>query len=106
MTAVARHAFHRYIIDRAEAMGVPIIWGHQVDGVEDLGRKAEGGKDGEEGEDGAGMARVLFKNGGSDVGSWVIGCDGLHSGVRRAIFGEVPADYTGVSQVSLIPFAV
>lgn len=105
MTAVARHAFHRYIIDRAEEMGVPIVWGHQVDGVEELDGKAEGGNDEEEGEGGPGMVRVLFKDGGSDVGSWVIGCDGLHSGVRRAIFEEVAADYTGVSQVGLIPYA-
>lgn len=84
-------------------MGVPVIWGHQVDGVEELDGKVEGGSAEDEGE-GTGMVRVLFKNGGSDVASWVVGCDGLHSGVRQALFGEAAADYTGISQVRFIRF--
>lgn len=43
--------------------------------------------------------KVSFENGVTDVGSFIIGCDGLHSNARKEIFGSEKADYTGLTQV-------
>ena len=61
-----------------------IKWGHKLSGLEET-------------EDAT--VRVIFENGASDVGSFVVGCDGLHSSTRIAIFGEEKATYTGLTQV-------
>lgn len=46
--------------------------------------------------------RVTFENGVSDFGSFVVGCDGLHSSTRKELFGEAKASYTGLTQVSTL----
>lgn len=97
MFAVSRSKFHAYILERAEAAGVEVHWGKRVVGVVQL--------DGT-GKDAVGKVRVNFEDGTSDEASWVIGCDGLHSGVRIALFGKEAADYTGVSQVRGVQFQV
>lgn len=87
MIAVQRSKFHQYILDCAEAAGVKVNWGKRVVDIVQH----------EHGE----TVKVVFEDGGSDEASWVIGCDGLHSGVRIALFGKEVADYTGVSQVGV-----
>ena len=43
---------------------------------------------------------VIFTNGAKERFSFVIGCDGLHSNTRKVLFGDQPADYTGLAMVS------
>ena len=43
-------------------------------------------------------AKAIFENGASFDGSCVIGCDGIHSAVRRQLFpGEGPPGYQGIN---------
>lgn len=42
---------------------------------------------------------AVFDNGQTIKGSVVIGCDGLHSQARIALFGDEVAAYTGLTQV-------
>lgn len=100
MLAVSRSKFHAYILERAEAAGVEIHWGKRV--VDVVQRENSTGTD----KDAEAKVKVVFEDGTSDEASWVIGCDGLHSGVRIALFGKETADYTGVSQVCCVVFGI
>ena len=60
-----------------------IVWGHNLVGLEQH-------------ED---SVTVKFENGNTDTGSFVIGCDGLHSGTRIALFSKEEASFTGLVQV-------
>lgn len=71
------------LVNHAEAAGVPVKWGHKLVSL----------------EQGADSVKVKFANGAEDTGSFVIGCDGLHSNTRICLFGETPADFTGLTQV-------
>lgn len=83
MFGVRRTTFHRQIVEFAEKSGVRIVWGHNVVGLE-------------QNED---SVTVKFENGNADTASLVIGCDGLHSGTRIALFGKEEASFTGLVQV-------
>lgn len=98
--AVSRSKFHAYILERAEAAGVVFHWGKRVVDVVQLENSTGTDKDAEE------KVKVVFEDGTSDEASWVIGCDGLHSGVRIALFGKEAADYNGVSQVRRVVFGI
>lgn len=82
MFGVQRTAFHRAIVDAAVAHGIQIHWGHTLVSLE-------------QSED---HVKVVFENGSDDTGSFVVGCDGLHSGTRIALFGKEKADFTGLCQ--------
>lgn len=85
---VPRAGFHTLIVKEAEELyGVPIYYDKNVVGIE------QGEDEGEE------SVKVLFADGGSDTGSFVVGCDGLHSRTRIALFGKEQAHYTGMIQV-------
>lgn len=101
MKPVVRTEFHRYVISKqaalhalisnsrilvesAEEHGVEIHWNHKLTGLEQLDDDT---------------VRVTFDNGATDIGSFVLGCDGLHSNTRSAIFGSEKAEYTGLTQV-------
>ncbi|KAK7039308.1 FAD/NAD(P)-binding domain-containing protein [Favolaschia claudopus] len=43
-------------------------------------------------------ARVKLNTGETDTASFVVGCDGLHSNVRTALFGMQQATFTGLTQ--------
>ena len=45
---------------------------------------------------------VRFANGATDTAAFVVGCDGLHSDTRRALFGEEAAAFTGLARVSAV----
>jgi salicylate hydroxylase len=45
---------------------------------------------------------VTFVNGAKDTASFVVGCDGLHSNTRTALFGKEKANFTGLVQVRLV----
>ncbi len=48
-------------------------------------------------EAGAGEARIRLAGGGTIEADAAVGCDGLHSAVRAALFGERPARFTGMN---------
>ena len=80
--------FERPVIQRklgefAEKAGIPIKWGHKLESLEQTDDDVS----------------VTFENGAKETFSFLVGCDGLHSNTRICLFGEEPADYTGISQV-------
>lgn len=83
LLGVMRSEFHRTLIAMAEETGVRIVWGHQLVGLEQHDDHVD----------------VTFANGFNDSASFVVGCDGLHSDTRVALFGREEASYTGLTQV-------
>ncbi len=83
MFGVRRSTFHRQIVEFAEKSGVKIVWSHTLVGLEQH----------------EGSVTVKFENGNTDTASFVVGCDGLHSGTRIALFGKEDASFTGLVQV-------
>ncbi|GJE95020.1 FAD/NAD(P)-binding domain-containing protein [Phanerochaete sordida] len=79
---VRRPALHARLVEFAQRLGVPVKFGHKLEGLEDKGDSVE----------------VAFANGVKETFDFVVGCDGLHSNTRACLFGETPADYTGLSQ--------
>ena len=83
MISTGRSAFQRKLTEFAQKMGVHINWGYQLQSFEQSDDSVQ----------------VLFTNGVKDTFSFIIGCDGLHSNIRKQLFGSQPARYTGVTQV-------
>jgi salicylate hydroxylase len=83
MIGVRRTEFQRLLIDTAEKHSIEIKWGHQAIEFE-------------QSED---AVEVTFANGTKDTASFVVGCDGLHSNTRIALFGKEKANFTGLAQV-------
>ncbi|KIK98665.1 hypothetical protein PAXRUDRAFT_133752, partial [Paxillus rubicundulus Ve08.2h10] len=77
-----RPEFHRLLIETAQQYGIDVVWGHQAIDF----------------EQGDGEVHVKFANETSDTASFVVGCDGLHSDTRTALFGRENADFTGLVQ--------
>ncbi|KAG1866039.1 hypothetical protein F4604DRAFT_986638 [Suillus subluteus] len=80
---IRRTEFQQLLIDTARKHGVEIKWSHQAIEFE-------------QSED---AVEVTFANGTKDTASFVVGCDGLHSNTRIALFGEEKADFTGMVRV-------
>lgn len=80
---VRRPEFQRLLIDTVGKHGVEIKWGHQA--IEFEQREDE--------------VDITFANGVKDTASFVVGCDGLHSNTRIALFGKEEADFTGMVRV-------
>ncbi|KAG2046341.1 FAD/NAD(P)-binding domain-containing protein [Suillus hirtellus] len=80
---VRRPEFQQLLIDTAQRHGVEIKWGHQAIEFE-------------QSED---AVEVTFANGTKDTASFVVGCDGLHSNTRIALFGKEKARFTGMVRV-------
>lgn len=85
MRGTERPELHQMLIENALESGVDIKWDHALIAL----------------EQGADEVCVRFANGKSDTANFVIGCDGIHSTVRAALFGKERADYTGCTQVSI-----
>lgn len=83
MKGVERPGFQRMIIQMAEDHGIEIKWEHSLVSFE------QGDKE----------VHVTFENGHTDVASFVVGCDGLHSNTRSLLFGRERVDFTGLTQV-------
>lgn len=81
---VKRSHFQQFLIDAAEAEGIPVHWGKAVVNV----TQSDSG------------VRVEFADGATDSAAFVVACDGLHSAVRKVLFEESKASYTGLTQVS------
>ncbi|KAG0706056.1 hypothetical protein DFH29DRAFT_872555 [Suillus ampliporus] len=93
LMGVQRAELQRLLIDTAEKHGIEIKWGHQAIEFEQTEDAVE----------------VTFANGAKDTASFVVGCDGLHSNTRIALFGKEKADFTGLAQfggLSLTPPAL
>ncbi|PIL33910.1 hypothetical protein GSI_03616 [Ganoderma sinense ZZ0214-1] len=82
MNGVRRPVMLRVLIEEAEARGVPVVFGHQLVGFE---QHAE-------------SVTARFANGATDTGSFLVGCDGLHSDTRKTLFGEEAVSFTGLTQ--------
>ncbi|KAI0769639.1 FAD/NAD-P-binding domain-containing protein, partial [Trametes elegans] len=79
---VRRVDFHHTLVRHAEEAGVPIVFGHQLVSI------AESDND----------ITVTFANGETDTGSFLVGCDGLHSNTRECLFGKQEPTFTGLVQ--------
>ncbi|GJE95033.1 FAD/NAD(P)-binding domain-containing protein [Phanerochaete sordida] len=78
-----RSALQDVLVAAAERAQVPVRWGHHLKGLE-------------QSDD---AVTLRFANGAEETVSFVVGCDGLHSDTRKALFGDAPADYTGLVQI-------
>ncbi|EKM53956.1 uncharacterized protein PHACADRAFT_209786 [Phanerochaete carnosa HHB-10118-sp] len=78
--ALRRPALHKRLVEYAQKLDIPIKYGHKLEEIEQA-------------ED---SVTITFANGVQETFSFVIGCDGLHSNTRSCLFGETPADYTGL----------
>jgi len=81
---VRRPEFQQLLIDTAKKHDVEIKWNHQAIEFK-------------QSED---AVEVTFTNGTKDTAGFVVGCDGLHSNTRIALFGQEKADFTGMVRVS------
>ncbi|KAI0790637.1 hypothetical protein C8Q75DRAFT_95567 [Abortiporus biennis] len=82
MLGVKRTAFHHALIDAAKKAGIEIAFGHRLVSLKQDDKSVT----------------VTFENGNTATGSFVVGCDGLHSDTRACLFGKEQATYTGLSQ--------
>jgi salicylate hydroxylase len=81
---VRRTTLHASLTDECKKQGVEVRWGYECTSFE-------------QGED---SVSVKFANGETETGSFIVGCDGLHSVVRIGLFGKETASFTGLTQVS------
>lgn len=91
---VIRPHFHAVIIAEAqEVYGIPIVYDHTLVGLTENNHPTSATA-------GDGSVTVYFSNGVTDTASFVVGCDGLHSATRVALFGKKKAHFTGMTQVN------
>lgn len=83
-----RVAFHQMLVDEAVAQGIQIHFEKELVAIDQE-------------EEGGGMSvTATFGDGTKDTGSFLVGCDGVHSATRAALFGKEPATYTGMTQTA------
>lgn len=82
--SVGRGELQRAVVNFAQDAGIEFKWRHRLVALEQTDEDVT----------------VTFDNGVKETFSFVVGCDGLHSKTRAHLFGEQPADYTGIAQVS------
>ncbi|KAJ6632204.1 FAD/NAD(P)-binding domain-containing protein [Mycena sp. CBHHK59/15] len=82
LVGVRRPNFLTLLTDTAIAHGIDVHFERQVVDVEQIDDSV----------------RVRLNTGETDTASFVIGCDGLHSNVRQALFGKENATFTGLTQ--------
>ncbi|KZV77422.1 FAD/NAD(P)-binding domain-containing protein [Peniophora sp. CONT] len=82
MMGVRRTTLHASLVAACEKHGVEVKWDHQCTAFEQH-------------ED---SVTATFANGETAAGSFLIGCDGLHSVIRIGLFGKETASYTGLTQ--------
>ncbi|KAL1942512.1 hypothetical protein VTO73DRAFT_6114 [Trametes versicolor] len=82
MRGVGRVAFHHTLLEHAKENGIPIVFSHQLVSFEET----------------ADSVTVTFANGKSDTGSFLVGCDGLHSNTRECLFAKQEPTFTGLVQ--------
>ncbi|KZT52075.1 FAD/NAD(P)-binding domain-containing protein [Calocera cornea HHB12733] len=81
--ATVRTTFARFLYDNAQKRGIPIHLGSKLVNVKHKRDKVI----------------AVFEDGSTDEADLLVGCDGLHSKVRDALFGKTPAEYTGLTMI-------
>ncbi|KAJ7060449.1 FAD/NAD(P)-binding domain-containing protein [Mycena amicta] len=84
MVGVNRPRFLALLADIVEEAGIPMHFDTPVVGIGQL--------------DGGDVVLVHLGTGDTDSAPLVVGCDGLHSAVRVALFGEQKSVFTGLTQ--------
>ncbi|KAJ5757466.1 uncharacterized protein N7511_006160 [Penicillium nucicola] len=89
------------LLEAVKREGIEIKFGMKMKGIEEL----DGDVDVE--GNGGGGVRVLFEDGSSDTADLLLGCDGIHSQVRREVVDPLQEpEYSGIAgSFSLIPAA-
>nr|GAT50781.1 FAD/NAD(P)-binding domain-containing protein [Mycena chlorophos] len=82
MIGVNRPKLLAFLADVMEEQGIPVHFNTPVVGVEQSQDEAT----------------VKLGNGDTDSAPLVVGCDGMHSAVRKALFGEEQPVFTGLTQ--------
>jgi salicylate hydroxylase len=90
MRGVRRTELLRLLVNTADVQGIPIHWDHRLIDIE----QTDGG------------VKAIFANGFIDTGTFLVGCDGLHSVTRSVLFGEDPITFLGLTQVRNVIFIV
>ena len=90
MRGVRRTELLRLLVNTADVQGIPIHWDHRLINIE----QTDGG------------VKAIFANGFIDTGTFLVGCDGLHSVTRSVLFGEDPITFLGLTQVRNVIFIV
>ncbi|KZO93969.1 FAD/NAD(P)-binding domain-containing protein [Calocera viscosa TUFC12733] len=80
---VSRARYCQYLFDSAKDRGVEIHFNKRFVDVREEGEKVT----------------AVFEDGTEAVGDLLVGCDGLHSGVRNSLFGKDEATYMGLVQI-------
>lgn len=80
MCAVVRATYSKFLLGKVAERGIPIHWGKKLVNVKQQGEKVT----------------AVFEDGTTDEGDLLMGCDGIHSKVRDALFGKSSAEYTGL----------
>jgi salicylate hydroxylase len=83
-----RTSFHRLLVKVVEEKGIKIHWGYKLVNIE-------------QSDDGV---TAIFANGHAAQGSFLVGCDGIHSNTRIVLFGNEEASFTNLVQTgSIVP---
>jgi salicylate hydroxylase len=90
MRGVRRTELLRLLVNTADVQGIPIHWDHRLIDIEQTDRGV----------------KAIFANGFIDTGTFLVGCDGLHSVTRSVLFGEDPITFLGLTQVRNVIFIV
>lgn len=78
---VKRGFLHRVLREEVLSQGIPIEYGKKLKHIETRGEEVA----------------VLFEDGTTAAGHWLIGCDGIHSKTRNLVFPDAPTpSYTGL----------
>ncbi len=78
---IKRSKLHKIILEKAEKLGVEIIYGKKVIGVSENSTSVN----------------LVFEDGTDYSGSFVIGCDGINSFVRRSVLNkDISPNYLGL----------
>lgn len=86
MCSIRRSILQQNLVEFAQIQGVELKWGYKLEGLEQH----------------VDSVTVKFSNDHEESFSFVVGCDGLHSNTRSCLFGEQPAEYSGISQVRVV----
>eukprot|EP01132_Coremiostelium_polycephalum_P009196 gene9196-11271_t len=82
MVGIRRSLFQKLLNERAKSRGIPIHYGKKLVDIKQYETRVE----------------AIFADGTSYKGSFLVGCDGLHSRTRSILFGDEKPSYTGITQ--------
>ncbi|KAG8878288.1 hypothetical protein FRB97_002638 [Tulasnella sp. 331] len=83
---VRRTTFHQMLIEEAQSQGISIHFEKELTAIKQ--------------DDSSMLITAIFTDDTQTSGSFLVGCDGVHSATRAALFGKEPATYTGLTQTA------